>query len=1026
MTTWTTTPEQKAVIDHPSVPLRVTAGAGTGKTSTIVERLVAMIDTGMLPEAALGITFTNKAAEELSDRLRIALPDFAAEGREVEVTTYHGFAHSLLQEFGAFVGVERDAQVIGPGYVRQLLLESLPGRRYDHLDMTFPPGRIEEAATLAGQLGDNLATAADLLELTAAHSGETWDVRHELAQIVAAYEARKRELGVVDYGDLIRLAHRLVTTQETIAARIRARYSLVLLDEYQDTAPAQRELLRALFGDGFPITAVGDADQTIYEWRGASLANFAGFLDHFRKKGGPPGPSLPLTVNHRSGRHILAVANAVRAELHGTGGFDPLVPAPGAPEGEVAVAWFNDAVGEALWIAEELRRLHDEEGVAWRDAAVLFRKNRHMAIVRDALEAEGIPVEVASLGGLLDVPEVADLHAWLRILDQPDDSVSVLRILLGSRYRLGLGDIVPLTGWFRARQPDRRDHDERAVPLLEAIDNLEDIDALTAEAARRLAEFRAIYRELLIVAQGVALDELCRRVLDAIDAWAEVESMEPAAGLSARLNLYRFLDLAQAWSPLEGRTSLTAFLGYLELLADEGQTDELETARVGGENAVTLLTVHRAKGLEWDTVFLPALMHKTFPSQSQRYDNPIDQARFLPYELRLDAETLPDLDGTSDDRKARLRNRHEAAEWRTAYVAVTRAKRRLYLSGGFWQGTKRPQPPSTLIEIACDLPTTRRLEWLDEPGEPPERLVLPDTVGAPDPLFIDGWDGALRATMADPTWPHHLAADRATYDATVDQLRLLVDELPSPPESARDDTPSATSVTGLVTLADCPKRFYWSEIDRLPRQPARWLRRGVEVHRQIELHNLGRMAFDDVRDDLYDGIDHGASDEPVGTALTAFRSSRFADVHPRFVEAPIDLRIGNARIRGRIDAIYESRPGHWEIVDFKSGVRRDDPSLVVQLQAYAVAAADGAVAIDTPDSMTVTFAYLGGGELVEVSVDVTDDWLDTARRQLLSLVGAMGGDTFEPDPGPGCARCDFVKFCDAGTNFLAAERTQEA
>ena len=253
---------------------------------------------------------------------------------------------------------------------------------------------------------------------------------------------------------------------------------------------------------------------------------------------------------------------------------------------------------------------------------------------------------------------------------------------------------------------------------------------------------------------------------------------------------------------------------------------------------------------------------------------------------------------------------------------------------------------------------------------------------------------------------------------------MMVDGLPDAPEpSLAEDTPG-TSVTGLVTLASCPQRFFWNEIDRLPRRPAAWLKRGVEVHRQIELHNLGRLAFDDLHDDLYDAVGNGENvDVPTGNAVTAFQASRFAASRPRFVETPIDLRIGGARIRGRIDAIYEPRPGHWEIVDFKSGRRRDDPAAVVQLEAYAVAAADGAVTSERPRSMEVTFAYLGAGEVEEVTHLVTDEWIEKARRHLESLVPKMTGETFAPVPGAGCTHCDFVAFCDAGATFLAERNT---
>jgi DNA helicase-2/ATP-dependent DNA helicase PcrA len=196
--------EQLEVIGHPQRPLRVAAGAGTGKTATMSDRLVAVIDAGVAPEAALGITFTNKAAEELADRLRASLPGFAVEGREVEVTTYHGFAYRLLQEFGAFVGVEHDVEVIGPGYVRQLLFESLEGASYGHLDLTAPAQRVAEAATLASQLGDNLLTSSELSVFAPTEHDAIWAQRIELGGIVARYERAKRDLGVADYADLIR------------------------------------------------------------------------------------------------------------------------------------------------------------------------------------------------------------------------------------------------------------------------------------------------------------------------------------------------------------------------------------------------------------------------------------------------------------------------------------------------------------------------------------------------------------------------------------------------------------------------------------------------------------------------------------------------------------------------------------------------------------------------------------------------------------------------------------------------------
>lgn len=1010
------TPEQSAIIDYPLQPLRVIAGAGTGKTTTIVHRLAALVKGGLNPERAVGITFTNKAAEELAGRLREALPDLAEQGREVEVTTYHGFAYAILQEFGAIVGVERDTEIIGPGYVRQLMQDAIAAGSYQHLDLTWIPSRVDEAVDLASQLARNLRTPADLLTFDALD--EIVARRTEIASVVTRYEAYKRDLSVLDYGDLILLTHRLLTDQPTIAARLRDRYSVALLDEYQDTDPAQRELLRTVFADGFPVTAVGDADQTIYEWRGASTENFNNFPKHFAEADGTPARTLPLTENRRSTAPILDVAQGIRQVLYGDEPFAPLRPVADAPSGQVEAEYFRTAVDEAEWIAEEIARLNEEHAISWRDMAVIFRKNKDMALIRDALQALGVPVEVGSLGGLLELPDVADLHAWLRTVERPGDSIALARLLLGPRYRLGFSDLAALSSWIKPHRTQLGDDPDTGWPLVEAIDQLEEVEGLTDDARSRLLSFRSFYRRFLELAQGTSLVDLCRHILDETGMWNEVEARDSGPALTARVNLYRFLDLAEEWSPLRGRPTLQAFLGYLDLIADDRSAAELDTANVGTEDAVVLLTIHRAKGLEWDTVFLPALTKGVFPVTGGAMDDPIRLARFVPYELRLEAPIELGLD--DDARKDALRKVRDRQEWRAAYVGITRAKKRLYLTGAHWHGSAtRPRDPSPIMEAAMGGGFTIN-HRVDDPGDRPISLSVVSSLGAPDPLFPDGWRQALRHTMRDRSWPTTLVSDDdPSYDAAVDQMRMILDDMPAPPAAEQRDAPFDTSVTGLVTLAGCPQRFYWSEVDPLPRRQAPAMRRGVKVHRLIELHGRGKVPLEDFSDDLYDVTE---SDEPISGGIDPYQvylESRFAEMRPRFVEAPIDLHIPPGRVRGRIDAVYEPEPGTWEIVDFKSGRHRDDPAAIVQLEAYAIAAADGALSPQLPESIEVTFAYLGGGELEEVRAAVDAAWLRQARQHLGDLAKIGLGPDYPQVASETCQRCDFVRFCETGQAFVA-------
>jgi CRISPR/Cas system-associated exonuclease Cas4 (RecB family) len=298
---------------------------------------------------------------------------------------------------------------------------------------------------------------------------------------------------------------------------------------------------------------------------------------------------------------------------------------------------------------------------------------------------------------------------------------------------------------------------------------------------------------------------------------------------------------------------------------------------------------------------------------------------------------------------------------------------------------------------------------------------------APDPLFPAGWDAALREELATPGWALHQAEARglgegfAAHTAAVQQMLF---DLPAI-SPATTDPLVATSVTGLVTYAHCPQRFFWSEVERLPRRPNPAARAGTRVHRQIELHQRGHIPLDDFGPDLYDGDGYSVSGEDPAVSGVAgpfqmFTGSRFAQARARMIETPFEMVLSGVRLRGRIDAVFEPEPRHWEIVDFKSGRPRSEPSGHVQLEAYAVAAETGALG-PPPDRMTVTFAFLGGG-LKEHSETVDDHWLASARDRLADLAQGITAGRYEPKPGAGCHGCDFLRFCPTGRAHVAASK----
>ncbi|MDH3463120.1 MAG: ATP-dependent helicase, partial [Acidimicrobiia bacterium] len=834
--------------------------------------------------------------------------------------------------------------------------------------------------------------------------------RVEMLETLLEYQRAKRQLSVVDYADLITLASRLVSTNDAVAETLRARYRVVVLDEYQDTNPAQRILLASLFGQGCSVIAVGDEDQTIYEWRGASAENFQQFTTHFSRPDGGQPHQAELTRNYRSGQVILDVANAIRHQANESS--SPLVGA--VTDGIVETHWAADAMAEAEWIARRLETLHDD-GTPWSEMAVLFRKNKDFPMVVEALARHEIPFEVANLGGLLSVPEVADLRAWLELLAHPEDPGSALHILFGSRYRLGLADIAPVA---RRIDADRHGFDEDYVgmTLLEALDDLDEITDLRDEARSAYRHFLTLYLKLLSESQGSSLIEIARMVLDETRAWADVEALPPIPRLTARLNLYRFLDMAEDWSPLQGRSSLPAFLDYLHAMEDE-PTEELDAARLSGEEAVTLVTVHRAKGLEWEVVAIPAVTHGNFPGTSQMHPDPDKQASVLPTQFRVDS-IFRDMPTEPKARLAYLQEKNLNQEWRVAYVAATRAKRHLMFSGAYWYGhpetTQKARTPSVLFNLVDEHPSSVNTGRASEPPRP-EILRYEGEAGAPDPNFPDGWIETLRQVIAHPAAAGEIAeasgvsAQFETMEKEwTDRLFALPDEL----ETDEDGQPTTVSVTGLVTYASCPKRFYWGEVDRLPRRRNPAAVHGTEVHRRIELFQKGQVPFEEIAQDIYDVPD---AETGPGSYQT-FLDSRFAGIDAARVEAPFTLALDRIRVRGRIDAIYVEG-SDWEVVDFKSGKPKSDVARMVQLEAYAVACHDIDFGLPRPESMKVTFAYLGGG-LKERSTQVDQDWLQAARAHLDDLAEGIERAEHTPIPSDGCRNCDFLRFCGEGQEYL--------
>ena len=1050
--------QQLAAITAPLEPGVIIAGAGSGKTTVMAARVVWLVGTGAVrPEEVLGLTFTRKAAAELSARVRSALLRAGVvsdrgvdESGEQLIMTYDAFAARLVSEHGLRLGFEADPTMIS-GATRYRLASRVvkaAAGPFDFLSRLRPATVTERVLKLDADLQQHLVATAELDGharelLTGWHSaplnrnGNVFaDVkkaviaaqeRLELASLVVDYQELKRRLGLVEFADQMAIAARLASEVPQVSASLRAAYRVVLLDEYQDTSAAQAIMLSQLFsgsvpGDGLghPVTAVGDPFQAIYGWRGAAASNIIGFASTFRRADRTPSRQFALTVNRRSGQSILDVANVLSkplrkatpaatvtaAELSGGGaaadaGLGLLQAPEGTPRGTVRAATFDTWPEEVSWIGDQIVAVHASgQAPHWADIAVLTRRNADIAPLYAELSSREVPVEIVGLGGLLHLPEVVDVTATLRLVNDVTANPDLIRLLTGPRWQIGPRDLAllgrrardlardgsgPATSAGRAALEGVEDDPDVLAALSGAVAGVDPtevvslLDALespgeepySAAARERFALLAAELAYLRRHSDEPLLD-LTRRIIVTLGLDVELMATREFEQSSRRDQLGAFLDAIAAYVDVDGDASLTGLLAYFQAEIDQGAG--LEQAVPSDREAVKLLTVHKAKGLEWEVVLLPALMKGVFPSDRVT-DNWVTNPAVLPADLRGDADSIPQLDDTTNaalvEYKAELTRQQLLAEDRLAYVAATRARQLLVGTGHYWRADlSKPRTPSTYL-TALLAEAERQGEVAAEavPSGPDNPLVSA-AAPAPWPKPLDPDALARRQATATAVEQARLRHQRtgsyepaggaeqllldaeevvAGWDADID--RLLAELLEARSSEHQVLLPDNLSATAVLRLAEDPDGFAADLARPMPRPPSRAARFGTRFHTWVERYfgpalgsgGLGQQQLVDP-DDLPDRVDAGSQDEAdLRELCEAFAGGRFGGTAPYAVEAPFSLPVGGRLVRGRIDAVYalppeEDRPWRWRVVDWKTG--RADSADPLQLALYRLAWAE--------------------------------------------------------------------------------------
>lgn len=662
---------QKAAAEAEDGPHLIEAGPGTGKTRTLIARIDWLLARNTDPASILALTFSNKAAEEMRERVSLSAPNAAPA---IWAGTFHSFGLEVLRKYGHLQGLEPDVRLADPGDALLLLEERLPSLPLKHYIRLYEPAlALRDILTAISRAKDELIGPAEYRafgEAMLAAAGSDDDAREaaekaiEVADIFAAYEDILRDEGVVDFADLIVRPVKLLQDHPEVVDAVRDQYRQILVDEYQDVNRSSGVLLKLLAGDGKTLWVVGDARQSIYRFRGASPLNIRNFEKDF-----PGAKRLSLDINYRSQDPVVRLVEAFGPKMRASAGGLPAkwVANRGHQGGEIIMEIASDLTAEAAGLAQEIKRRHDN-GTPYREQAILCRSHTNLARFASRLEAHGIPV--LYLGDLFERPEIRDMLALLSFTCEPERG-GLLRVARFPEYSIPLDDVRAVLAFAGAQK----------IYPLEAIAHLDDIPNLTPEGRLGLA---LLSMHLDYVRQGTAPGALFSEYLFTKSRYLDTLLADSSvAGQQRRLAIFQLLQFSIEHKPVGSgnpRQQLLQWIRRLETFGDERQLRQLPSA-AAGIDAVRLLTVHASKGLEFSVVYLPALGTAMFPVSPQYNPCP------------------PPAGMLTEDPK----DSHAEEEECLFFVAMSRARDILCLSRAERYGIAR-KASSLLTGIAAHLP----------------------------------------------------------------------------------------------------------------------------------------------------------------------------------------------------------------------------------------------------------------------------------------------------------------------------------
>lgn len=975
-------PSQKQAVEYNNGPLLVVAGAGTGKTTTLVEKIKHLINEKLAkPEEILCLTFTEKAAYEMEERVDRAMPYGYFQ---MWISTFHKFADEILRDDIYHLGLNPAYDLMtGPQSIlflkKNLFKLDLKYFRPVSNPTKFVEGLLQHFSRLHDEDISPEEYERWVTQISNAHppdggpiaNEEELEQFQELSRAYTAYQQLKIDHDVMDFDDLIYYLIKLLRERPNVLKQYQKKFRYVLVDEFQDTNIAQYELIKLLCPPETKpnLTVVGDDSQAIYKFRGASVSNILDFMEDY-----PTATQVSLLDNYRSNQTILdhayrLIQNNNPDTLESKLGISKeLVGHAKDTKDAVQFELFSHGEQEASWIAETIVQLKASDEYEFKDFAILVRANNHSDPIINALKTEGIPFQFLGPGTLFKQPEVKDLIAYLTLLSDLDDTVSLYRVLSMEHFSLDGEDLIHLLSFAKKISQPLFQATEIAVSFFyeewweeEYEVYREHLPLIHEQTREKLIVILSMIKRHIERMKKDTAGEIVYQFLDESKYLTKLGNPENEYEQRKTLNVTKFFQKVKSMENEIEDSSVFAAVEYLAMSLEMGESPLASDSDATPTNAVNILTVHGSKGLEFPVVFMTNLINGRFPTRRRREQIPIPES--------LIKETMPSGDF------------HILEERRLFYVGLTRAKERLYLTASemYGEGVRKQRVSPFVGETVGEENVAGKTA---KKSEEKEQLSIFD----------------FKKKEEDPP-------------------------IPIPTEV------KSLSYSQLNTYEFCPLKYKYQYVLKIPTTPHGSASFGSSVHNTLqkfyklyaEDQEIGLPHLMNLLEASWIPIGYRSREEQKRQKEEArqmlenyFHSFHSQEIAVMDLEKMFKIKVGSdIFLTGKIDRVDEKGDGAIEIIDYKTGRMPDDKKLKkdMQLAIYAMAASDYGLYQKPIEKINLSFYYLAHRE--KITLQRTEEDIHDVKMKVRDIAEKIRDGHFPPNTGKWCDSCDFRMICEA-------------